>query len=416
MKRSRKLLVVCLAALFLVAIVAACASDPDPEPVAAPTPAPADTATEPAQAEPEPEPEPAPADLEPILVGGAFAFTTPVNMTDQFAIEGFLMAVEEINAAGGIAGRQIEYFTEDTGDDPTTAVNAYNRLIDQHGVSFIIGPSFTNQHLAVEPIVRENEILVFGMSTNIRLIQDYEWYIRVRPSDGIACSAAALFAIDEMGATRIGITHTNNDFGNGGRDILIDVLATRGLEPVAVETFDPDDRDLSPMLLSMRDADAEVIIHWGHAADSAVAQTQNVQLGINLPMIVSPGAVAVTSIEMADGATDGNFGIVDVLLDARTDERSLQWIADYNARWGRDPGVPQSMAAYDAVYLLKAAIEAAGGSLNTTEVRDAVLGITMQGVSGYFQFPEPIGEALWSVDIIQFDYMTPVFVRTVAVG
>ena len=416
MKKMKTIIALILALTFIVFTVAACGNGDDAAPAATPAPATnGDAQADPGDADPEDPADPVEAeDLEPIRIGVAFALTTPFAMGDAYNIDNVILAAAQINEAGGIMGRPVEVFVEDTQDNPTAAVNAVNRLVYEHNIDFLIGPSMTDQHRAIEPILAENQVLVLGLSTNVPLILDHEWFVRTRPNDAIAGTAAALFALDDLNATNIGIININTDFGNGARDIIVDVLASRGLEPVAIETYAPDDRDLSPMLLSMRDAGAEVIIHWGFTADSAIIKLQNAQLGINIPMVMSPPATIESAIEMAEGNSDGHYAIMDAFLEARQDELVLGWLETFEAMFGRPNINPGSASAFDAPFLLKAAIEAAG-TTDPIAVRDAIRTIEMDGVAGTFSFPSPLLESRWSVDIIQFDGMDPTFVRTVHV-
>lgn len=353
-------------------------------------------------------------ELEPIRIGLACAITTEANMGDLFTVDGFNMAVDEINENGGINGRKIEAYTEDTANDNTTAINAYNRLIDYYNVIAVVGPSYSTQHLAVMPIVKEKGVAVFGLGTNVLLTQDYPQYIRVRPSDAIAAKAAANFAIKNLKATKIGITHVNNDFGIGGKDVMLEAFEENSLTPVGIESYGAEEKEYSPLLLSLKEKGAEVIIDWGHQANEAILQIQVKQLGLNIPLVMAPSSLSSTCIDMAGEATDGNYAITDVLLDAKKDERTQQWIKEYVELYDRQPDGTHSNTAYDAVYLLKEAIEKSG-STDPEEILKAIHNIRdFQGMTGVYSFDKGNGEGLSTVDVLQFKGTVPEFIETVS--
>ena len=346
---------------------------------------------------------------EPIRIGLAVALTTDANLGDIFTIRGAEMAVDEINANGGIDGRQIEVYKEDTANTPAACINAYNKLIEENAVVAIIGPSYSSQLLAIQPIVTEKKIPVFGLGTNVKLTQDFPWYIRMRPSDAIAAKAAAEFALNSLGKQKIGVSYVSNEFGMGGKDIIVETLKEYGIEPVAIETYNTEDRDYSALLYKMQEAGADVLINWGNQQNDAALWVQNKKLETNIPMISCPGSLAQSALDIAEGASNGNYAVTDVMLATKEDQKIKDWCKKYEDMYGEIPE-PHVNAAYDAVYLIKYGIEKSG-STDAKAIIDEILALRdYQGISGTFSFSQGTGDGLSSVDIIQFDKKTPVFV------
>lgn len=348
-----------------------------------------------------------------IPVGLATALTGEYTIVGQYLRDGAQMAVDEINASGGINGQQIEFFREDSANTNTAAVNAYNKLIDQYHVCAIIGPDLSPQHFAVKPIVEKKHVVVFGEGTNAKLTDNYPWYIRMRPSDAIAAEAAAKFAVENLKKTKVGVTHDTDEFGVGGKDIIVQTLQKLGATVVGVEGYNSQDKDLSAQLTSLKNKGAEVIIDWGHPAQSATIQRQNKQLGINLPIVLSPGAAMPATINLAGGATDGNYAIVDGIPTQSTDPRVQEWCKKYRDKFHMDPDFHAS-AAYDAVYLLKAAIEKAN-STKPEDIQKALMDIKdFKGIANTFSFSGN-GDGAHQVVVAQFKGMEPKVIATIQV-
>jgi ABC-type branched-subunit amino acid transport system substrate-binding protein len=141
----------------------------------------------------------------PIRLGQATALTTEYTVVGQYLANGVKMAVDEINASGGIMGRQIELIREDSANTNPAAVNAVNKLIDADHVVAIMGPDLSTQNFAVAPIVNKAKLPFFVEGTNAKLLDNNPWFFRLRPDDGIAAKSAAKFAIQSLTiATNLG--------------------------------------------------------------------------------------------------------------------------------------------------------------------------------------------------------------------
>ena len=178
----------------------------------------------------------------PIRIGALAALTGGASMQGQQAREGALMAMEDLNAAGGVLGREVEVFVEDSQGVPTASVNAFRKLIDDRKVSVVVGDHQSTAVLAFKPIAIERGIPVLATGSAMAVTEDANpWIFRVREYDNLAAIALVKGAIQE-GYTKIGIFHNTDQFGVGGRDNVIEALAAAGLKPVAIEGHNTGDR------------------------------------------------------------------------------------------------------------------------------------------------------------------------------
>ena len=355
---------------------------------------------------------PAAGEKSPIRIGQATALTSEYTVVGQYLVNGVKMAVDEINAAGGINGRKIELIKEDSANTNPGAVNAINKLIDSHKVIAIMGPDLSTQNFAVAAIVNKAKIPFFLEGTNAKLLVNNPWFFRLRPDDGLAAKAAAKFAVATLKKTKVGVIHDTDEFGVGGKDLIVEAVKAAKGTVVLVESYNSNDKDLVAQLTNLKKAGAEVIIDWGHPSQSATLQRQNKQLGINLPIIGSPGYSMPATVQLAGEASNGSYVVVDGLSTKSPDPKIQAWVKKYQELFKADPDF-HATASYDGVYLLKMAIEKAG-STDAEAIQKAMLTIKdYKGMANNFTFKD--GNGAHQVVITQLKDGKPEFIENVIV-
>jgi branched-chain amino acid transport system substrate-binding protein len=292
----------------------------------------------------------------PIRIGLVTAITTEYTIVGQYIEEGVNMAVEEINASGGINGRKIELVKEDSANTNPTAVSAFNKMVNSDNVVAIMGPDLSTQLLAVAPIINKAKVPVLVQGSNPKLTQESPWYFRIRPDDSLAASAAANFAVGKLNLKKIGITHDTDEFGSGGTKIIQDTLTSLGATVVGVEAYNSQDKDLAAQLTNLKNKGAEAIIDWGHPQQSATLMKQNKQLGLNLPIIGSAGMASPSTTQLAGDAVKGVYVVVDTVPNENPDPKTQDWVKKYKSKYNRLPDF-HSVNSYDGVYMLAEALK-----------------------------------------------------------
>lgn len=339
-------------------------------------------------------------DKSPIRIGEATALTSEYTVVGQYLSNGTKMAVDEINKAGGINGRQIQLIQEDSANTNPAAVNAVNKLIDSDNVIAIMGPDLSTQNFAVAPIVNKAKIPFFVEGTNAKLLVDNPWFFRLRPDDSLAAKTAATFAIQNLKLTKVGITHDSDEFGVGGKDIIEKTVKDLGGTVVDIESYNSNDKDLAAQLTNIKNKGAQVIIDWGHPSQSATLQRQNKQLAINLPIIGSPGMGMPATIQLAGDAANGNYIVGDPVPALDKAQKTQDWVKKYKELYKADPDF-HAAGSYDGVYLLKAAIEKAG-STDAAAIQKAILQIKdFPGMGNNYTFTDGNGAHMVMVTQIE---------------
>lgn len=346
----------------------------------------------------------------PIRIGQATALTSEYTVVGQYLSNGAKMAVDEINKAGGINGRQVQLIQEDSANTNPAAVNAINKLIDSDNVIAIMGPDLSTQGFAVAPIINKAKIPFFVQGTNAKLLDNNPWYFRLRPDDGLAAKAAAKFAVETLKKTKVAVTHDSDEFGVGGKEIIVKALQDLGATVVDIESYNSNDKDLAAQLTNIKNKGAEAIIDWGHPSQSATLQRQNKQLGINLPIIGSPGMAMPATIQLAGEASNGTYVVVDGVPTQSQDPKAQEFTKKYREIYKADPDFHAS-AAYDGIYILKQAIEKAG-STDPEALRKAILSIKdYQGAANTFTFND--GNGAHQVVVVQLQNGVPQIKQTI---
>lgn len=289
-----------------------------------------------------------------------------VGTTGAFAggeaplVNGVKLAVEDLNAKGGIGGRKLKLVIEDTGSEQTGAVNAYNRIIAQKPVA-VMNTTLSGFVLSQLGAIEDEGLPTFTGAATVQLALDRRGIanvLRIRTSDSKVPAAAAKFAAQTLGAKRIAILRVNNEYGAGWRTGIEAGLAEAGQKPVIVESYESADRDLTPQLLRIKAANADAMIVAGDPPNHIVAVQQIRQLALDLKVVMSNSAVLPTTLQLYQGgAADGFYGTVNS-LPAR-DPAHKDWSDRYRAAFNIDPDY-SAAEYYDGVQMLADAIGKVG--------------------------------------------------------
>jgi branched-chain amino acid transport system substrate-binding protein len=291
-------------------------------------------------------------------------------------VNGTKMAVEELNAKGGIGGKKINLVIEDTGSEQTGAVNAFNRVIDQEPVA-IMNTTLSGFVLSQIGMIQDENIPTLTGAASAQLALDkkgVEPLFRVRTSDSRVPAAATRFAVQNLGAKKVGILRNNNEYGNGWRITIEETLKSLNMTPAIVESFEGADRDLTPQLLRIKNAGVDVLIISGDPPNFVVAVQQMKQLGLDTKVILSNAGVLPTTIKLYQpDASNGIYGTVDSLPGG--DPAHKDWSDRYRKTFNIEPDY-SAAEYYDGVMMLAAAI----GKVGTEK---GALVKEMRTISGY---------------------------------
>lgn len=320
------------------------------------------------------------APAEDIIIGAVFGTTGKYAGGEAGIGNGAKMAIDEVNAAGGIDGRKLTLVIEDTGSEQAGAVNAYNRLVAKNPL-VIIDTALSSFVLAQMEDIKKAEIPTYPMGENPAVTQQgVSWVLRFSTPDNVTPVAAVQFALDELKKSKVAILRVNNEFGQTWEELIKEELKKRNMEPVAVEVFGADDKDMTAQLNKIKSAGADVMIVTADPTTHAVIIKQRKQFGMSdIEYVGSNTAVMPQTLELLTGGeAEGIYALTSAVPPEDPDPKVKEWNAKYKALYGMDADYIAA-DAYDAVMITVEAIKKVG--TDRAKIRDYILN-EVKGVKG----------------------------------
>lgn len=354
------------------------------------------------------------AEEDTIVFGLSCAVTGNFPLAGERTLQGVQMAVDEINEKGGVLGKKLDFIYEDDGNDSTQAINVVTKMLNEDIVG-MIGPHTTGNTLATQQMYKDAGMPFFSGGSGVKLETEIDnpYFHRVRPSDAIAGEIAAKFAVENLGAKKVGIDYNNNDFGTGGRDVVVATLERLGVEYVEV-AHNSGDTDMTAQLMKLHTEGVDAVILWTDDAEDVVTARQSYELGLDVPFITSAGVVMQQVLDqMEPEYCEGWYSVTD-FVPANDDPIVKGFVERFNAKYGIDPELYAS-AYYGAVYALATAIEEAG-STDHEAVNEALTHISgLEMPTGVMTYTEG-GNLIHSLVVTQITDLKPAVIATVSEG
>jgi branched-chain amino acid transport system substrate-binding protein len=281
------------------------------------------------------------------------------------------LAIDQINAAGGLLGKPLELVTLDTRGDSAEAANAVTRLIDVEKVTAILGEVASSLSLAGGRVAQRRGVpMVSPSSTNPKLTAVGDDLIRVCFIDPFQGTVMANFAARNLKVTKVAILRDiKNDYSIGLADAFKDAFTAQGGAVVVEQSYSQGDTDFSAQITAIKGTDAQAVFVPGYYSEvGAIARTAQ-RLGIEIPLLGGDGWDAPDLIKIGGDALEGSYYSNHFALDMVA-PRAEKFIADFEKKYGQKPtGI--GALGYDAVSVLADAIKRAG-STDQKAIRDAL--------------------------------------------
>ncbi len=331
------------------------------------------------------------------------------------------LAISEINAAGGIDGKQLELIAEDSEGTVDKALASYEKLAYTDDVCAIIGPVFTSPALAVAQRCQEDGIVMISPSATHKDVtaqpatnaDGLNYVFRTVPSDALQSDVAAHYFYEILGYRNLASLYAMNDYSQGLALGMKDTFESLGGKVVAEETCMVGDKDFRTQLTQIRAANPEAIYIPNYTVEDAQILEQAAQLGITVPFLSSDGFSDPEIYNLAPDFTDGVIYVGPAQAEAST------ILSDFQVAYGEmyNGDAPDSFAtnSYDATYIIAGAIDRAdiaeaGVDDQRLAVRDEVAATKdFQGANGTLNFAAN-GDLVASQGVYHVEGTTPVYV------
>ncbi len=288
--------------------------------------------------------------------------------------DGVKLAVKEINAAGGVLGRRIEYTPSDTQSQPQIAKALAVRAVDD-GAYVVMGPVFSGSILVSMAETRRAEIPNFTGGEAAAITQQGNPYIfRSSFTQANAMPKVARYLKDSVKAKTVALIWVNNDFGKGGRDVFVKTLEPMGIKVVADVSTDPGQVDFSAAVLKARQANADALFVYCNEEESARALRELRKQGYDKPIIGETVLTSQKVIELAGDAANGAVAHVGLTADA-PGPRIRDFAAKFQKEYNYKPD-HNGLKGYTAMYVVKAVSEKVG-KLDPKAFANAMHGVAL---------------------------------------
>ena len=271
---------------------------------------------------------------------------------------GVKLAVKEINAAGGILGRKINYVSTDTQTNPGVAKAVAQKAIDE-GAYVVLGPVHSGSMIVSMGETRRAEITNFtGGEAAVITQQGNPYVFRTSFTQSTSMPKLARYLKEQMKAKTVAVVYTNNDFGKGGRDEMTKALAANDIKIVADVSTDPGQIDFSTVALKTKQSDADVVFVYLTEEEGARLLREFRKQGMTKPIVGETTIIGQKVIELAGDAAEGIVGHVGLTPDApqaAVKAFDAKYQAEYKQRSDHN-----GMKGYSAVYIVKAVTEKMG--------------------------------------------------------
>lgn len=272
--------------------------------------------------------------------------------------KGMDMAVDEINAAGGVKGRPIELVYQDTQSDPKQSVPVAQKFVDDPKIVAELGDFASAASMAASPIYERGKLVQFGFTNSDPKFTkggDYMW--STAPTMQMDSALMANIAFKQLGK-QAAVFYQATDWGDTSQKVFVDEYRRLGGKVAALESYLLTDKDYHSILAKARRSNPQVLVLMSYYTDGALLLQQAQDVGLEGRIIAAGSCYSNKFLELGGSAVDGT--VMSVLFFPQDPRPAIQkFVADYQKRYGQKPD-QYGARAYDAVKILAWATEHGG--------------------------------------------------------
>ena len=349
-----------------------------------------------------------------ILVGFYGSLTGDGASFGQSSREGAELAVDELNAAGGVLGRKLRLLVEDDQSKPEEASNAVTKLITQDKVVAVIGEVASRRTLAAAPISQRYQIpMITPASTNEKVTEVGDYVFRVCFIDPFQGEVLAKFAYNDLKARKVAILRDQaQDYSVGLTDSVAQHFSKLGGQVLPPVSYSSGDADFKAALTRIRSEKPDVLFATGYYSEAAIITRQARELGMTMPILGGDGWVG-DALQNGREALNNTY-ISNHYSGDNPDPIVQNFVSTYKTRFNRDPDAIAALA-YDAIKVLADSLTRAQ-STEGPKLRDAIAAADVPGVTGRLKMnakrnvdkPAVVQEVTYANGKVNFIYKTTI--------
>jgi len=298
------------------------------------------------------------AQAESLKIGIAGPVTGPVAQYGDMQKIGAMMAIRQINEAGGVNGQQLEGVIYDDACDPKQAVAVANRIVNDD-IRHVIGHLCSSSTEPASDIYEEEGVMMITAASTSPSITEkgYELIFRTIGLDSLQGSLAADHISDKVKPERLAIIHDKQQYGEGLASTVKDLLAAKGIEAVMYEGVTPGDKDFSALIAKLKRNNIDFVYYGGYHPELGLILRQSREKGFDAPFMGPEGVVNSDLAAIAGEAMEGVLATAPKSFDQNPENAALT--EAFKAR-NEDPSGPFVFPAYAAIQVMTEAMKATG--------------------------------------------------------
>ena len=328
-------------------------------------------------------------------------------------VKGFELAVSEINAKGGINGKKVKLESMDDKGDATEASNAYNKLAGDNHVLAVAGPTISATTAAVAPLADQSKLVTIAPAATSDSIETGNYLFRTCFKDSYQGEVAARFAAENLKVKKVAVLYgTGDPYSSGVGEAFAKAAEKLGLEVVDKESSSSaDDTEYSAQLQKIQASGAELLYapyYYSVAGPYIIPQARSVGFE---GYVMGPDGYDGLKLTGDKSQYNKTYYTTHYSADDNTNTKVQDFIKSYKSKNNAEPNTFAALG-YDTIYMIKQAIEKAGENATREDVRNAVAGMTFDGVTGKFTMDKS-GSPTKSVTVLEMKDGKPVYNTTV---
>ena len=328
-------------------------------------------------------------------------------------VKGFELAVSEINAKGGINGKKVKLESMDDKGDATEASNAYNKLAGDNNVLAVAGPTISATTAAVAPLADQSKLVTIAPAATSDSIETGNYLFRTCFKDSYQGEVAARFAAENLKVKKVAVLYgTGDPYSSGVGEAFAKAAEKLGLEVVDKESSSSaDDTEYSAQLHKIQASGAELLYapyYYSVAGPYIIPQARSVGFE---GYVMGPDGYDGLKLTGDKSQYNKTYYTTHYSADDNTNTKVQDFIKSYKSKNNAEPNTFAALG-YDTIYMIKQAIEKAGENATREDVRNAVAGMTFDGVTGKFTMDKS-GSPTKSVTVLEMKDGKPVYNTTV---
>lgn len=328
-------------------------------------------------------------------------------------VKGFELAVSEINAKGGINGKKVKLESMDDKGDATEASNAYNKLAGDNNVLAVAGPTISATTAAVAPLADQSKLVTIAPAATSDSIETGNYLFRTCFKDSYQGEVAARFAAENLKVKKVAVLYgTGDPYSSGVGEAFAKAAEKLGLEVVDKESSSSaDDTEYSAQLQKIQASGADLLYapyYYSVAGPYIIPQARSVGFE---GYVMGPDGYDGLKLTGDKSQYNKTYYTTHYSADDNTNTKVQDFIKSYKSKNNAEPNTFAALG-YDTIYMIKQAIEKAGENATREDVRNAVAGMTFDGVTGKFTMDKS-GSPTKSVTVLEMKDGKPVYNTTV---